>query len=52
MAANLGVYRYNWAIKEAVVKRYYYDNHDQLRSHLRDVIGVYNYLAASKPSKA
>ncbi len=29
--------------KEATVKRYHYDSHDQLRSHLADFLDAYNY---------
>jgi len=30
-------------IKEATVKRFYYESHDQLRSHLADFVAAYNY---------
>ncbi len=40
---NGQVERMNRTIKEATVKRYYYDNHDQLRGHLADFINAYNY---------
>ena len=30
-------------IKEATVKRYHYDRHEQLESHLADFINAYNY---------
>jgi transposase InsO family protein len=33
----------NRTIKEATVKRYHYDNHQQLQSHLTDFINAYNY---------
>jgi len=41
----------NRTIKEATVKRYYYDNHDQLRSHLSDFIDAYNYARRLKTLK-
>ena len=33
----------NRTLKEATVKRYYYETHDQLRSHLTDFIMAYNF---------
>jgi hypothetical protein len=30
-------------LKEATVKRYYYETHDQLRSHLADFVTAYNF---------
>jgi hypothetical protein len=33
----------NRTIKEATVKRYHYENHDQLRQHLGDFIAAYNF---------
>ena len=33
----------NRTIKEATVKRYHYDSHDQLRQHLQLFIDAYNY---------
>lgn len=33
----------NRTIKEATVKRYHYDSHDQLIAHLNDFIDAYNY---------
>ena len=35
-------------IKEATVKRYRYDNHDQLSSHLFDFLDAYNYARRLK----
>ena len=32
----------NRTIKEARVKRYHYDSHDQLRSHLANFLDAYN----------
>lgn len=33
----------NRTIKEATVKRFYCDDHDQLKTHLADLIYTYNY---------
>ncbi len=33
----------NRTIKEATVKRFHYDTHDQLRSHLSDFVNAYNF---------
>lgn len=33
----------NRTIKEATVKRFHYDSHDQLRAHLDDSIAAYNF---------
>ena len=33
----------NSTIKEATVKRYHYDSHDQLRAHLADFAAAYNF---------
>ena len=30
-------------LKDATVKRYHYDNHDQLRRHLTDFVAAYNF---------
>ena len=35
--------RMNRTIKEATVKRFHYDNHNQLRGHLANFIGAYNF---------
>ncbi|TVR07008.1 MAG: hypothetical protein EA385_14055, partial [Salinarimonadaceae bacterium] len=40
---NGQVERMNRTIKEATVKRFHYDNHDQLRQHLADFVAAYNY---------
>jgi len=40
---NGQVERMNRTIKEATVKRYHYDRHDQLECHLNDFINAYNY---------
>ena len=40
---NGQVERINRTNKEATVKRFHYDNHDQLRQHLADFVAAYNY---------
>jgi transposase InsO family protein len=40
---NGQVERMNRTIKEATVKRYHYDSHDQLRQHLSDFVAAYNF---------
>ena len=45
---NGQVERMNRTIKEATVKRYYYDSHDQLRTHLSDFLDAYNYAGRLK----
>jgi transposase-like protein len=40
---NGHVERMNRTIKEATVKRFHYDNHDQLRNHLANFISAYNF---------
>ena len=40
---NGQVERMNRTIKEATVKRYHYDSHQQLEAHLTDFINAYNY---------
>ena len=40
---NGQVERMNRTIKEATVKRFHYDDHDQLRRHLQDFIDAYNF---------
>ena len=40
---NGQVERMNRTIKEATVKRFHYDDHDQLRRHLADFILAYNF---------
>ena len=39
---NGQVERMNRTLKEATVKRYYYDNHQQLREHLYNYLNAYN----------
>ena len=42
------VERMNRTIKEATVKCYHYDSHDQLRAHLADFIAAYNFARRLK----
>ena len=37
------VERMNRTIKEATVKRFHYENHDQLRAHLADFVAAYTF---------
>ena len=45
---NGQVERMNRTIKDATVKRYHYDSHDQLRGHLADFLDAYNYARRLK----
>ena len=40
---NGQVERMNRTIKDATVKRFHYDDHDQLRRHLADFVAAYNF---------
>lgn len=46
------VERMNRTIKDTTVKRYHYDSHDQLRSHLADFLNVTTSRVASRHSAA
>ena len=35
-------------IKDATVKRFYYETHDQLRTHLTDFVAAYNFARRLK----
>ncbi len=48
---NGQVERMNRTIKEATVKRYHYDSHNQLRAHLGDFVAAYNYARRLKTLK-
>lgn len=48
---NGQVERMNRTLKEATVKRYYYETHDQLRSHLADFVTAYNLARRLKTLK-
>jgi transposase InsO family protein len=41
--ANGQVERMNRTIKEATVRRYHYNSHDQLRTHVGDFVSAYNF---------
>jgi transposase InsO family protein len=45
------VERMNRTIKEATVKRYHYDRHEQLENHLADFISAYNFARRLKTLK-
>jgi hypothetical protein len=38
----------NRTIKDATVKRYFYETHDQLRAHLCDFVDAYNFARRLK----
>lgn len=40
--------RMNRTIKEATVKRFHYESHEQLRVHLADFMAVYNFARRLK----
>jgi transposase InsO family protein len=48
---NGQVERMNRTIKDATVKSYYYDAHDQLQSHLADFVMAYNFARRLKALK-
>jgi hypothetical protein len=48
---NGQVERMNRTIKEATVKTYYYETHEQLESHLRDFLTAYNFAKRLKTLK-
>jgi transposase InsO family protein len=48
---NGQVERMNRTIKEATVRRYHYDSHDQLRQHLADFVAAYNFARRLKTLK-
>jgi transposase InsO family protein len=48
---NGQVERMNRTIKEATVKRYHYDSHQQLETHLNDFIAAYNFARRLKTLK-
>jgi hypothetical protein len=51
MPDNGQVERMNRTIKEATIKRFYYETHDQLRSHLADFVAAYNFAKRLKTLK-
>jgi transposase InsO family protein len=48
---NGQVERMNRTLKDATVKRYHYDSHDQLRQHLADFVSAYNFARKLKTLK-
>src|ERR1700722_2512427 len=48
---NGQVERMNRTIKDATVKRYFYESNDQLRTHLRDFVSAYNFARRLKTLK-
>ena len=48
---NGQVERMNRTIKDATVKRFHYENHDQLQRHLQDFIDAYNFARRLKTLK-
>ncbi|KZL18644.1 Integrase core domain protein [Pseudovibrio axinellae] len=48
---NGQVERMNRTIKEATVRRYYYETHDQLRTHLAAFVSAYNFAKRLKTLK-
>ena len=48
---NGQVERMNRTLKEATVRRYYYENHDQLRAHLAAFVDAYNFANRLKTLK-
>ena len=48
---NGQVERMNRTIKDATVKRFYYESHDQLRQHLADFVAAYNFARRLKTLK-
>ena len=42
----------NHTIQDATVKRYFYETHDQLRTHLRDFVAAYNFARRLKTLRA
>lgn len=48
---NRQVERMSRTIKEATVKRYYYDSHEQLKTHLHSFLMAYNFARRLKTLK-
>jgi transposase InsO family protein len=48
MPDNGQVERMNRTIKEATVKRFHYDSHEQLRAHLQLFVDAYNHARRLK----
>jgi len=47
---NGQVERMNRTIKDATVKRFHYESHNQLRAHLVDFLAAYNFAPARSAS--
>jgi transposase InsO family protein len=47
-STNGQIERMNRTIKDATVKRFHHDSHDQLRTHLTDFMGAYNFARRLK----
>ena len=52
MPDNGKIERMNRTIKDATVKRYFYETHDQLRVHPQNFVDAYNFARRAKPSGA
>jgi hypothetical protein len=50
-STNGRVERMNCAIKDATIKRFYYETHDELQSPLADFISAYNFAEHLKTLK-
>lgn len=48
---NGQVERMDRTIKDATVKRFYYESHDQFRQHLADFVAAYNFARSLKTPK-
>jgi len=48
---NGQVERMNRTLKDATVKRYYYETHDELRTHLDHFVQAYNYARRQDPQR-
>ena len=48
---NGQVERMNRTLKDATVKRYFYETHDELRTHLEDFVSAYNFARRLKTLK-
>jgi transposase InsO family protein len=48
---NGQVERMNRTIKEATVKKYYYESHEQLQEHLQNFVNAYNFAKQLKTLK-
>lgn len=49
---NGQVERMNRTIKDATIKRFYYESHDQFRRHLADFVAAYNFARRLKTLKS